>query len=134
MGKIILSHLGNKGITRFFGVNTVIISYSFITQVQVFEILSPFKLLEVSSELGEYIYMKKCSVRAPARAHSTFEKSKNHDFGVFYCNLEVNLQNILARSARGSARAPKIFSPSCAPKKIDAFCTVNEGSSSKTRF
>ena len=61
------------------------------------------------STVGEYIYMKKCSVRAPARAHSTFEKSKNHDFGVFYCNLEVNLQNILARSARGSARAPKKF-------------------------
>ena len=53
----------------------------------------------------------------------------NRDLDVF----NVESRNILAFSARGSAREPKVLIPLCAPETLDAFCTNNECYSLKTR-
>ena len=47
-------------------------------------------------------------MRALARALCALQNGKNRDFHRFLAVFGANLQYILARSARGSARAPEI--------------------------
>ena len=53
----------------------------------------------------------------------------NRDLDVF----NVESRNILAFSARGSARETKCLIPLCVTETLDAFCTNNECYSSNNR-
>ena len=73
-------------------------------------------------------------MRALARALCALPNGKNRDFHRFLAIFGTNLQYILARSARGSARAPEISSDLNSVRKIDDFCTKNEFKIFKTCF
>ena len=53
---------------------------------------------------------------------------------MFFTNFWLNWRNILACSARGSARARQIFISSCARDHLDDFCTKNEKKFYEIRF
>ena len=70
----------------------------------------------------------------PLKNSCALEHWENRDFHRFFDVFGLNLQYILARSARGSARAPEISCSVDSPCKIDAIFTKNECKICKTRW
>ena len=80
----------------------------------------------VSPDSEDFISGNYYGVRALPRALRAVENEKNAGFCLYF--------ECARRIFERAARAPQIFFSSCAPDILDAFCTLNENISLKTRI